>query len=642
MLETLIQVAKELVKFEADKEGVSEELVSTKYLCKDFREEEIKVLAINLEGFAPKVSLEDYKSEEYWKYLCAFSTGGQAIGPSAVVNLRKKKKENLEKEVQKGVDQINRALKKLRNKLKGEADKALLEDLSTRLSRNSKELMKEILNKGLGNKSLLTLEFDGKKPGEEETLRKAFIKKRLLGEERAKSSSSKPWRCGICGEQAIVRPSLLVKFFTVEKRGFAPLAMDTEAWKYAPLCEECTKWLCIAQNFLDSHLRARVAGKRAYLIPNLEPKISKMPSKFVQYLWEFRERTARRIVPKVEEFPEVGETPELANLFEDLVENYNWDGPPPFRSASLVFYTLERNKILFLYTTADILPKQLKKVSESLRNLREALRNNALGDLGARLVERGRLRGDFNFISEAWDWSVKEKQKTSPLTLNPMELVEALLTQNPPPPAIFWKDVGKILHRLYLDALTRERTIKQEISWRVALIWALWTLLYKEGGLGMEKDVVTTFESAKLSAEFWEDFFKPKKMLNTNTKRGLFLLGVLFGQVEDQQRKERNDWKGEMPILSYLRGLSIPGDELRQRLFPQLIVKLRQLSAYSKAVAEVEATASYYLSCSEGISNEEARFIFCLGWALSKHTLGLIWNALIAKEEGVRVEKEPV
>jgi len=633
MLETLVQVAKELVEFEANKEGISKELMSTKYLCKDLSGEEIKVLAISLEGFIPKVSLEDYKSEECWKYLCAFSTGGQAIGPSAVIDLRKKKKKELEKEAQKGINHINRALKKLKSRMESESGKDL-EDLSERLFKNSEELIKGILDKGSNNKVLLTLEFGvGKKPGEEEILRKAFIQERILGESRAKVSFSRElWRCGICGEQTIVRPSLLLDFFTVEKRGFTPLGMDTEAWKYVPLCEECTKWLCVAQNFLKSHLQTKVAGKRAYLIPNLEPRTSKMPDRFVQYLWEFRERTAGKVAPEVEEFPEAEESYELADLFEDLVENYNWSGPPPFRSASLVFHA-PGQKFLFLYTTSDILPRQLKKVSESLKDLREALRNNALGDLGVRLVERRRLRGDFNFISEAWNWPVRERQKTSPLALNPMGIVETLLTQNPPHPVIFWKDVDKILRRLYLDALTKETTTGQEISWRVALIWTLWALLYREGGSEMEKGVTTTLESTRLPAEFWEDFFRPKRMLDTNAKRGMFLLGVLFGRIEYQQRKERNDWRGEMPILSSLRGLSISADELKQRLFPQLITKLRQLSAYSEAIAEVEAATSYNLSCSEGIPDEEARFVFCLGWALSEHTLGSIWDALTTKEK---------
>ncbi|MGQ9462820.1 MAG: TM1802 family CRISPR-associated protein [Candidatus Fervidibacter sp.] len=78
----------------------------------------------------------------------------------------------------------------------------------------------------------------------------------------------------------------------------------------------------------------------------------------------------------------------------------------------------------------------------------------------------------------------------------------------------------------------------------------------------------------KLSSEFWESFFKPRLLLDSAPKRAMFLIGVLFGRVEGQQRKERANKAGEMPIVSRLRGLTISRDEITKRLLSELMLKI--------------------------------------------------------------------
>jgi hypothetical protein len=509
----------------------------------------------------------------------------------------------------------------------------LLESNLRGFSRNSERLVGEIQDKVSGKNTLLVAQIDGKRPGEIRGIRQAFIHERILGEDRAKSYGS--WGCAVCNKEAFVRPALYVDFFTVEKRGFAPMGSDAEIWKYAPLCIDCAKWLCIAGTILNSHLRAQVAGKSAYLVPDLEPGVVGMPTRFVEYLWEFHERTSGRVVPEVKDFPEA-EQEEASNLLEGLVEEYDWDGPPPFKSASLIFYE-PGQKFKFLYITSDILPRQLKKASENLKSLRDLLRDGILGDLDLGEKIAHRLKGDFDFIRQAWSWPVKDRVKSAPLALDSMHLVEAILTQSPPAPQIFWSDVDKILRRLYLDIIggKAKQTVEQAISYRAALIWVIWALVYEDKKGGVKMDTTVPFQSSRLPQGFWEEFFAGKRMLDANVKRGLFLVGVLLGRVEYRQRKEREDWKGEMPILSSIRGLTISVDEIKKRLFPQLMVKLRQLS---EPLPEVEAAASYYLTQAEGITDEEARFVLCLGWALSQHTIDSIWKALSTTEKEGRQE----
>ncbi|MEW6070520.1 MAG: TM1802 family CRISPR-associated protein, partial [Candidatus Thermoplasmatota archaeon] len=589
------------------------------------RKEEMKVLSIELKRKKPKLILEDYKHDERWKYLYALSTGRRGIGPSWVIDLRSK--EGLDEKIKTGLKEIKNGQKRLMNTLEHKivSDKQTKEALEwLKCLDKLPDIVTKIKNVARGMKILLTIECDGKKGGEIPGLRAAFTKVKLIGERRAWASGHH--MCGVCGESAEVRSSLPFKFSPYyDKLGFLPMAQEMQSWKCAPLCENCTKWLSIAADFLDTCLSVFVAGKRAYLLPNLELRISKMPNKFVQYLYEFRKRAEGRIVPEHEEFPQIESNP-----FEYLLEEYNWKRGPPFRSASLIFYQ-PGQKFLFLYSTSDVVPGQLKAFSERLKYFRE--RCSFLGEAGEKLSRE--LRGDLRFVAQAWQWP-DGKRAVTPLKLSSMNLVEFLLTKNPSFFDIFLTDADKILRRVYSDTITtRISTVKQAISDRTMLIWALYTLLYvndKVGGkVASSKNVLT---------EAWTKFFEDLKGVDTDAKRAIYLIGVLFGQVEYAQRRERGDWKGEMPILSALRGLAISATEIKERLFPELSLKLRQLSSYSLPLSEIEARASYHLARAEDISNERARFMFCLGWTLDKYTVDFIGEALFKEGKGGKKHAE--
>jgi hypothetical protein len=266
MLETLVQVAKEVLRYEADIKGVPSHLIEVNHLCRDPRKErkgekeEVKVLFMDMES--GMLNPEDYKDEERWKYLYTITTGRQAIGPSWIIDLKGKDKD---KEAKKGVKEIKIGLGNLLKQVKNDSAKIWIKDCLRGLS--GKEEMEILINKiqakVSGIKALLVAQFGGEKPGEVEGIREAFIEQRILGEERARSSGE--GMCGVCGKKGEIRSSILLPFFTIEKLGFAPMASEVEIWKYAPLCQECSKWLCIASDYLGSHLRTRVAGRWAYL-----------------------------------------------------------------------------------------------------------------------------------------------------------------------------------------------------------------------------------------------------------------------------------------------------------------------------------------------------------------------------------------
>lgn len=651
MLGTLVQMAKEMLQYEAKIKNIPVEKLELNRLCWDLRKkgkEDLKVASLVLEKGI--VRMEDYKEDDRYRYLYALSTGKQSLGPTWVIDFSKKGKKR-DEIIKSGLKQVTTGLSLLQDGL-SKKDSEWVSQALELIKKCEKAFSKELANVS-SKRVLLTIEYGKKRAGDLATVARSFVQRRLLSGERAQYFGE--GQCAICGGKATVRPSLpFDKFFTVEKRGFAPMGFEFHSWKYTPLCVDCTKWLFIAQSFLNGHLRTRVAGTPAYLVPTLEPGASTIKGSFIQYLWEFRERSHDRAAPRVEDVPEdISEDEEnqeederFPSLTRYLFEREKY---PPFLSLSLLFHQQAGQKFLFLHSTPDILPTHLQDVKRKLQGLRGILTTGALGSIGKSKVKI--LSLDFNFVSFAWSWPKgrgEKKKSSGALKLNPMLLVEAILLRKSPTESIFWSDVDNLLRAYFKKAIKGgdQFTARQVLSNQVALIWAIWNLLYHnhqtKGDQTMNKELSAKEQGVKeLPTDFWERFFAAKRMLDVSTKKALFLIGVLFGRVESRQRSERQmRATGEMPILGRLRGLTISWQELTNQLFPELKYKLRQLRGWTRVAREIEAAAANYLALSEPISDSEARFYFSLGWSLEWDTYKAVKDALGAEDEEEEEKKE--
>ncbi|MCS7158649.1 MAG: TM1802 family CRISPR-associated protein [Blastocatellia bacterium] len=633
MIATLVQVAKELARYEGKKRGWNEEQVILHRLCESaIRGKDLPKVAV-IDVTNQTVRLEDYRDNERYKYLYALSTGNTAIGPSWLLDFRKTQgkspKKTRDEIIKTGIKKIKEALASLQDSTSGNIANAL----------------EKKLDETCGNELLVlaTVMKDGKMPGEREELRTGFIRKKVLGERRAETKGA--GYCAVCGTKGQVSSAIPFRFFTIEKLGFSPMGREGQVWKYAPVCDECAKWLYVAESYLQENLSTRVAGKSAYLVPDLEPGAAEIEGSFVHFLWEWRERTEGQVVPQ-DEFPieekekktrskKAGGADEdsLPNLFEGLVENIDegFKGKPPFRSASLTFYQ-PGQKFMFLYTVSDILPTNLQKAKKRLARLRELLREGALGEGGSKVSSQ--LRADYEFVGRAWKWPRRgQSESQGTLRLTPMHLVEAILTDRQPPEGEFWQDADGLLRAAYRETISskdQKRTVQMALAERARLIWIIWALIYRsselKGGSSMSTQPITI--PPGITKEFWEKFFEPRMLLDSPAKRAAFLVGVLFGRVEGKQRSERQSKAGEMPIISRLRGLSVSREEIMKKIFPELMLKLRQLDANTQAIRVVQQAAADFASQDGELSDEEARFCFCLGWALSWTTVDAVHKAL--------------
>jgi hypothetical protein len=642
MIATLVQIAKEMACYEAKhiRHTTEVEKVILNRLCKSPVKKDAPKVAI-WDVTNKRVQIEDYKDEERYKYLYALSTGKHAIGPSWLIAPKKgkrKKGKSRDELIQTALREIQSALTGLVKSLEDPDEQKHVKICCKSLREQSEQVVKELKEKTDDRSSvLLTIAYEGKLPGEMTGLQKAFVHKRVIGERRAESKGK--GHCAICGKEATVQSAIPLPFFTVEKRGFSPMGREEMVWKYAPICYECAKWLCVAQSYLQENLSTRVVGKYAYLIPDLEPSAVEIEGPFIHYLWEWHKRTRGRIVPD-EDFPEQEEMSEgtLPNLFEGLLEDYDkqFKDKPPFRSASLVFYQ-PGQKFIFLYTISDILPRNLQKVSHCLRKLREFLNQGVLGDDAKALSKR--LKADLEFVGQVWRWvRIGGTGSQGVLKLSPMHLAEAILTDKCPSEHIFWSDVDKLLKTTYLEWVNskQQQPLHKVLAEQVGLIWAIWTLIYRKEVIAVMTQPVISSEKAtlqNLSSEFWEALFQPMLVLDSESKKAVFLIGVLFGEVERLQRRERESKAGEMPIVNRLRGLTISGEEITDRLLPELMLKIRQLGGNTEAALSIQQAAAYYATRGNRLSDEVARYCFCLGWALSRMIIQKVRGALKPEKE---------
>jgi len=632
MIATLVQIAQEMARYEAKLKCMEVEKVILNRICESPIKRAIPKVVI-WDVINKRVRIEDYKDEERYRYLYALSTGKHAVGPSWLIESKRGK--SLDKLIQTAVKEIQSALTGLAKSLEDPDEQKYVERCCKILEKQSEQVVKELKAKAHDCLPiLLTIDYEGKLPGEMTELQKAFVHKRVVGERRAKSKGKGD--CAICGKEAIVQSAIPFPFFTVEKQGFSPMGREEMVWKYAPICYECAKWSCVARSYLQENLRTRVAGKAVYLLPDLEPGATEIGGPFIHYLWEWHKRMEGKIVPD-EGFPiEERRESTLPNLFEGLVEDYDkqFKEKPPFRSASLVFHQ-PGQKFLFLYTISGILPCNLQKVSSCLRKLRELLNKGMLGDDGKVLSKR--LKADLEFVGQAWRWMrIGETEVQGALKLSPMHLAEAILTNKCPPEDIFWSDVDKLLKATYLEWVksTQQQPLYKVLAEQAGRIWVIWALIYrrKEVIELVTQPVISDEKPTpqSVSSEFWEEFFQPMLVLDSESKKAVFLIGVLFGEVERLQRQERDSKTGEMPIVSRLRGLTISGDEITERLLPELMHKVRQLGGNTKAAMSIQQAAAYYATRGDKIPDKEARYCFCLGWALSQ----LVIQKVEEKEDG--------
>ena len=121
-----------------------------------------------------------------------------------------------------------------------------------------------------------------------------------------------------------------------------------------------------------------------------------------------------------------------------------------------------------------------------------------------------------------------------------------------------------------------------------------------------------------------EDFLENLPSVNTDLKKGLFLMGALTERLLRVQKNER----GSKPFLKKLKGLKMSENDLKG-LLPEVRIKLEEYGRYGAGEDRLFKLASQYLSrapSSWNISAEEMNFFFALGMGMFDTIAKFIYN----------------
>ena len=135
-----------------------------------------------------------------------------------------------------------------------------------------------------GTPILVALKIDGKWPAENKKLKDDFVKSFLgtLGTYKKKPIWKIHSICHGCGKNTTVYAGVgdLLKFYTVDKYGYAPELNPRIAWKQYALCEECIFDLERGKRAVDDFLTWNFYGKKFWLLPVSSGKLRKILDNF--------------------------------------------------------------------------------------------------------------------------------------------------------------------------------------------------------------------------------------------------------------------------------------------------------------------------------------------------------------------------
>ncbi|WXG47268.1 MAG: TIGR02556 family CRISPR-associated protein [Candidatus Atabeyarchaeum deiterrae] len=547
-----------------------------------------------------KVELEEYDFASKEKYLYRRGASqGSNVSPSSVLLDPQR---TFEKKFLYWFSDEN--MKRLRL---APEERGKFAEIKATLERNKERIIKEMEESSSDldpkeRKPLLTLKFEENGSstyiGDHKIFEEVFIE-RLTSDYYNKYNTTSLGRdaiCSIClrkSEKVYGFTSDIFPFYTLDKRGFAPGLNRQNAWKLYPICHACTLKLEAGKRYLGKKLNLSFyGGFRYYLIPR------------------FIFRTNRdayddvfAIVEKYARDPSFSEKERgwLGGLVasEDTMLRLLGEQKNDVLTLSFLFYERPKPKELkILLSINEVLPSRLKRLYET------KIKVDSI-----KLFANGRLAFNFKILHDIFLES-KGKDTSQKYYLDTVGKM------------FVGRDVDYALIMAFLIRRIRNEFVKGRKVKKLTLQGLmLFTYLHGLGILhdyGGVKDSVAklpmqavgkgggavnyTEVANGIFAEF-KDFF------NSDTKKAIFLIGVLTQKLLNIQFQER----GSRPFVEKLNGLKLDERKLKA-LLPAIQGKLEE---YGKNYyRELEKLISnYFMAAGEhwSLSNDEVSYYFVVG-----------------------------
>ncbi len=435
---------------------------------------------------------------------------------------------------------------------------------------------------------LVVLKIDGEWPAENKRLRESFVESFLerLGSYGGKTIWKKHGICHGCGKETTVYGGvgILMKFYTVDKYGYAPQIDPRVAWKQYALCEDCIFDLERGKRAVDDFLTWNFYGKDFWLLPVSTTNLRNVIDRFRI----FHQKTS-------------GKT--YKEEYEDFEDFLLYEASKQEDAYSYHFVFTERNNQAFriLLHIEEVLPSILRQYVSV------------------------KAETENNFNDSIFD-AVHLKKK---LTFN--FFTSRNLKETPQKPGFsdedFYMLVDKVFRRSFIDeryliskAMSRiskdtlETGDQGEIPWWTVLETLLslefllnWGVLKRRtGGIEMENLPYKEFFDSH------GDFF------NHPAKRGLVLLGALVQKFLRYQYDQR----GSTPFIKVLKNLRLDQGDVK-KLYVSLQNKMNEYGIGHKWPKLREGVSLSFIEAGDKwpLSPEEIGFYIAVGMALYSHPI---------------------
>ena len=439
----------------------------------------------------------------------------------------------------------------------------------------------------IGKSVLIILKIDGKWPAENEKLRENFVNEFLnkLGD----NNFRRFWRvkniCHGCGEEKLVYGGVgdLLKFYTVDKYGYAPELNPRIAWKQYALCEECIFDFERGKRAKDDFLKWRFYGKEFWLLPVSTGNLKKVLDRFRNFHVELSGKAQEEGYESLED-----RLLYEASLQEEAV------------SYHFVFVQKDNQALRIKLHIEEVLPSVLKEYVRMKKELKDEFND---------FVSEAFLTSGFNFNFFSSKNLKATNQKPGFTDEDFYMLVDKVFRRSPVDERYL---ISKAMSRITKDMA--EAGEQGRIPWWSVLETLLslefllkWGILKRKiGGINM-------------SGLPYEEFFATHgDFFNHPAKRGLVLLGVLVQRFLNEQYKRRQS----TPFLKVLKNLRLDQKDV-QKIYVALQNKMNEYEIGHWWSQLREGASIYFIKAGDKwqLSPDEIGFYIAIGMALHSHPI---------------------
>lgn len=404
-----------------------------------------------------------------------------------------------------------------------------------------------------------------------------------------KNSVGKNNQCYICSKEKDETYGYVgtFAFYTLDKPGFTTGGFNRgEAWKNYPVCSDCARTLDLGKKYLEENSSSRFSGINYFIIPKTIFSSEIETEEMFEILKDLEEKKKLSL----EKDNKKSLSGSQDDLFQMMGEFNN------YVNFNLMFYEEINSAFRILLYVEDVLPSYIQKIFAAKN---EIDRNDLFIGLSGK-DGSFKLSFTFNTISNFFYVNQRGKQDFTKMFL---EITNNIFSEK------------KVSYDLLINRFIshiREKFINSRSYWldnlKALQILKFLNKLDLLNQKGKEENFMPTVDSEykKNIVDFLDEH---KDVLNSNSKKLVFLEGVLAQKLLNIQSSERD---GANPFRARLNGLKL-NEKIIKRLYTEIINKLEEYDKnYYKQLEELIADYILESNLSE-ISNNEISFYFVTG-----------------------------